>query len=210
MENTEFSKPEQEIASSQRRTEGSPLIIAMVGMAGAGKTAASKILEQHGYTRIRFGDVTDDEVKRRGLTLSEANERAVREALRAELGMAAYAKLNLPRIDEALKTKPVVIDGMYSWEEYLFLKDRYGDDLAVAAVWASPGTRAKRLSTRAVRPLNREETFSRDKSEIEKVSKAGPIAVADYMIVNGGSFEELQAGVEQLLHELGEKPGTDR
>jgi len=180
-----------------------PKIIAMVGMAGAGKTAASKMFENHGYTRIRFGDVTDEEVKRRGLPLNEANERSVREALRSELGMAAYAKLNLPRIDEALKTKPVVIDGMYSWEEYLFLKERYGDNMAVAAIWASPGTRAKRLSTRAVRPLTREETFSRDKAEIEKVSKAGPIAVADYMIVNGGSFEELRAGVEGLIHELG-------
>ena len=180
-----------------------PKIIAMVGMAGAGKTAASKMFENHGYTRIRFGDVTDEEVKRRGLPLNEAHERTVREALRSELGMAAYAKLNLPRIDEALKTKPVVIDGMYSWEEYLFLKERYGDNMAVAAIWASPGTRAKRLSTRAVRPLTREETFSRDKAEIEKVSKAGPIAVADYMIVNGGSFEELRAGVEGLIHELG-------
>ena len=180
----------------------SPKIIAMVGMACAGKTAASKILEQHGYTRVRFGDVTDDEVKRRGLPLTEANERTVREALRAELGMAAYAKLNLPRIDAALEKTPVVIDGMYSWEEYLLLKDRYGDNLAVAAVWASPGTRAKRLSTRAVRPLTREETFSRDKSEIEKVSKAGPIAVADYMIVNGGSFEQLQAQVEKLIQDL--------
>ena len=181
----------------------SPNIIAMVGMAGAGKTAASKMLENHGYTRIRFGDVTDDEVKRRGLPLNEANERIVREALRFEMGMAAYAQLNLPRIDEALKKGPVVIDGMYSWEEYLFLKERYGDNLAVAAIWASPGARARRLSARAVRPLTREETFSRDKAEIEKVSKAGPIAVADYMIVNGGSFEELRAGVERLLHDLG-------
>ena len=179
-----------------------PKIIAMVGMAGAGKTAASKMFENHGYSRIRFGDVTDDEVKRRGLPLNEANERTVREGLRAELGMAAYAKLNLPRIDEALKKGPVVIDGLYSWEEYIFLKDYYKDNLALSAVWASPATRIKRLSTRLTRPLTREETFSRDKSEIEKVSKAGPIAVADYMIVNGGSFEDLRSQVERLIHEL--------
>ncbi|MEL7562547.1 AAA family ATPase [Dehalogenimonas sp. 4OHTPN] len=180
----------------------SPKIIAMVGMAGAGKTEASRVMEQHGYSRIRFGDVTDEEVKRRGLPLSEANERSVREALRQELGMAAYAKLNLARIDAALEKGFAVIDGMYSWEEYLFLKERYGDKLAVAAVWASPGTRAKRLSTRAVRPLTREETFSRDKAEIEKVSKAGPIAVADYMILNEGGIGELRAQVEQLIHQL--------
>ncbi|MEN8615256.1 AAA family ATPase [Dehalogenimonas sp. THU2] len=180
----------------------SPRIIAMVGMAGAGKTEASRLFEQSGYTRVRFGDVTDDEVKRRGLPLNEANERTVREALRVELGMAAYAKLNLPRIDAALKNGPAVIDGLYSWEEYIFLKDYYKDDLAVAAVWASPATRARRLSTRSVRPLTREETFSRDRAEVEKVSKAGPIAVADYMILNEGGFDELTAQVRALIDNL--------
>jgi len=174
----------------------------MVGMAGAGKTEASRIFEEHGYTRIRFGDVTDDEVKRRGLPLNETNERVVREALRAEMGMAAYARLNLPRINHALNKSPVVIDGMYSWEEYLFLKNRYGDKLAVAAVWASPSTRTKRLSTRAVRPLTSEETFSRDKAEIEKLSKAGPIAVADYMILNEGSVEDLRRQVQAIIEQL--------
>lgn len=180
----------------------SPRIIAMVGMAGAGKTEVSRFFEDNGYTRVRFGDVTDDEVKRRGLPINEANERAVREGLRAELGMAAYAKLNLPRIDAALSTSPVVIDGLYSWDEYIFLKDYYKDDLAVAAVWASPGTRAKRLSTRGIRPLTREETFSRDRAEVEKVSKAGPIAVADFMITNEGSFEELKKQTNQLIGQL--------
>ncbi|MDV2989692.1 MAG: AAA family ATPase [Dehalogenimonas sp.] len=180
----------------------SPKIIAMVGMAGAGKTEVSRFFEENGYTRVRFGDVTDDEVKRRGLPVNEANERTVREALRQELGMAAYAQLNQPRIDAALHDGPVVIDGLYSWEEYIFLKDYYKDELAVAAVWASPGTRAKRLATRGIRPLTREETFSRDRAEVEKVSKAGPIAVADYMITNEGDFEALRAQVEQLIHGL--------
>jgi dephospho-CoA kinase len=180
----------------------SPDIIAMVGMAGAGKTEVSRFFEHAGFSRIRFGDVTDDEIKKRGLPLSEANERAVREELRRDLGMAAYARLNLPRIDAAVKNGPVVIDGLYSWEEYVFLKDYYKDNLAVAAVWASPGTRARRLAVRGVRPLTREETLSRDRAEVEKVSKAGPIAVADYMITNEGDFEALRAQVEQLIHGL--------
>jgi len=36
--------------------------------------------------------------------------------------MAAYAILNLPAIDSALKKSNVVIDGLYSWEEYVTLK----------------------------------------------------------------------------------------
>lgn len=186
----------------------SPSIIAMVGMAGAGKTEVSRFFENSGYTRVRFGDVTDEEVKKRGLPLSEANERSVREQLRQELGMAAYAKLNLPRIDRALGDGPVVIDGLYSWDEYIFLKDHYQGNLAIAAVWASPGTRARRLAARGIRPLTREETFSRDRAEVEKVSKAGPIAVADYMITNEGTFEELKTQVEELIKNLKEAAGS--
>ena len=60
-------------------------------------------------------------MKKRGLEICEASERFCRELLRKELGMAAYAILNQPRIDAALKTADVVADGLYSWEEYLSL-----------------------------------------------------------------------------------------
>ena len=43
--------------------------------------------------------------------------------LRKELGMAAYAILNRPRIDTALEKSNVVADGLYSWEEYLDFKN---------------------------------------------------------------------------------------
>ena len=91
-------------------------VISVVGMAGAGKSEAAKIFEENGFTRIRFGDVTDEEVKKRGLELNEENERHIRELLRKEYGMSAYARLNLPRIDLARKQSDVVIDGLYSWE----------------------------------------------------------------------------------------------
>ncbi len=102
-------------------------VVSIVGMTGAGKSEVSRIFEESGFIRIRFGDVTDEEVKKRGLELNEENERHVRELLRKEHGMSAYAKLNLPRIDSALKRSDVVIDGLYSWEEYTFLKDYYGE-----------------------------------------------------------------------------------
>ena len=33
----------------------------------------------------------------------------------------------LPRIDAALKSSDVVVDGLYSWEESLLLRDCYGE-----------------------------------------------------------------------------------
>ncbi|MDD5039090.1 MAG: AAA family ATPase [Dehalococcoidales bacterium] len=98
-------------------------VVSIVGMAGAGKSEVARLFEQSGFNRIRFGDVTEKEIKKRGLPLNEKNERYIRELLRKEQGMAAYAKLNLPAIDSALNTGDVVIDGLYSWEEYLFFKN---------------------------------------------------------------------------------------
>jgi len=57
-------------------------IVALVGMAGSGKSEVARYFEKNGYNRIRFGDITDIEVKKRGLPLNEANELIVREQLR--------------------------------------------------------------------------------------------------------------------------------
>ncbi len=173
-------------------------VVAIVGMAGAGKSEAANIFEKKGFTRIRFGDITDEELKKQSLPVNEENERAMREALREKYGMAAYAVVNLSKIELALKTAPVTIDGLYSWEEYLFLKDYYRDQLVVVAVWASPEVRYTRLATRPVRPLTEEEAFSRDRAEIEKLNKAGPIAMADYTILNEGSLKDLEKAARQI------------
>jgi len=177
-------------------------VIAIVGMAGAGKSEVAKVFEEHGFKRIRFGDITDEELKKKKLQPSEENERQVREQLRKEHGMAAYAKLNLPKIDSLLRSSDVVVDGLYSWEEYLLLKERYRDEFKVVAVWASPATRYARLVNRPRRPLRSEEASSRDKSEIENINKGGPIAVADFTIVNEGSLEDLRREARRVLSAL--------
>ena len=50
-------------------------VIAIVGMSGSGKSEVAHFLERKGFRRIRFGDLTDREIIRRGLPLNEANER---------------------------------------------------------------------------------------------------------------------------------------
>jgi dephospho-CoA kinase len=171
-------------------------------MTGAGKSEVAGIFEEHGFKRVRFGDITDEELKNRGLELNEGNERHIREELRKEHGMAAYAKLSLPRIDGALKSSNVVVDGLYSWEEYTFLKQRYAEKLSVVALWAPPGIRHARLGRRAERPLTLEEAASRDRAEIENINKGGPIAMADFIIVNEASLEELKRETKRIISAL--------
>lgn len=177
-------------------------VVAIVGMTGAGKSEVARVFEEHGFKKVRFGDITDEELKSRGLEPNEENEHYIRQQLRRKHGMAAYAKLNLPRIDSALKSSNVVIDGLYSWEEYILLKKRYGEKLSVLAVWASPATRHARLAHRAERPLTLEEAASRDKSEIENINKGGPIALADFTLVNEASLKELEKETQRILSTL--------
>ena len=175
------------------------LVVAIVGMAGAGKSEVSRVFESKGYARIRFGDITDEELQKKGLEVNEENERRMREALRERYGMEAYAMLNLTKIDLAIKTFPVVVDGLYSWEEYKFLSNYFQQNFRVVAVWSSPATRYARLSQRPVRPLKLEEAYSRDEAEILNLNKGGPIAMADFTIINESSMKDLEKDTKKTI-----------
>lgn len=177
-------------------------VVSIVGMTGSGKSEVAKVFERSGFVRVRFGDITDEEVARRGWELNEGNERYIRELLRKKHGMAAYAKLNIPRIDSVLKRTDVVADGLYSWEEYRLFQDYYRGRFIVVAVCASPQTRYQRLAARPVRGLTPDEAASRDIVEIVNLNKGGPIAMADFTIVNESSLEELREEVERIITKL--------
>jgi dephospho-CoA kinase len=177
-------------------------IIATVGMCGSGKSVAGEYLEQLGFVKVYFGGLTIGEVERRGLPVNEKNERAVREELRRLHGMGAFAILSLPKIEAALDAgQRVLIDGLYSFSEYKILKEKYGEKLMIIAVFTPRALRYERLAGRAVRPLSREESVSRDYSEIENIEKGGPIALADYTLSNDGTKEDLVLQLERIIKE---------
>ncbi|MEK9143059.1 MAG: AAA family ATPase [Patescibacteria group bacterium] len=177
-------------------------LIALVGMPGAGKSIAADFFRKKGIPVLRFGDQTDIGLKELGLPLTEKNERTYRESLRKELGMAAMAIKIEPRILLAAKDhKLIVLDGLYSWEEYTFLTKKFFR-LSLLCIYASPEIRYERLAHRPVRPLNRKEARSRDIAEIENLNKGGPIALADYLIINEGTEEEFCGRLEAYYSSL--------
>ena len=175
-------------------------VLAVVGMPGSGKTVACDYLAKKGHPRIYFGQVTFDEMKKQGLEINEANEKKVREELRRQHGMATYAILNLPKIYKALETKDLIIlESLYSWEEYQIVKKDFNDNFKVLLIHASPATRQQRLEKRPERPLTKEESLSRDQAQIENSHVAGPIAVADFVVVNEGTAEEMFGAVDNVI-----------
>ena len=171
-------------------------IVAIVGMCGSGKSELTKLFLADGYSSIHFGDVTMNEMKRRGLPICEQNERMIREEVRAQYGLGAYAIILLPDIMKQAEEGPLVLDGLYSWSELKILKEKLGEKISVLAVVTNAGIRKARLADRPIRPLTAEEVDKRDAAEIENLEKGGPISAADYYIMNNGSFEELVAAYE--------------
>ncbi|MEK7060844.1 MAG: AAA family ATPase [Patescibacteria group bacterium] len=168
-------------------------LIGLVGMPGAGKSVAADFFKQRNIPVLRFGDQTDIGLKEHNLSRNEKNERWYREKLRADLGMAAMAIKIEPRIiEESRKGNRIVLDGLYSWEEYVYLKRRF-PQLILLCVYASPDVRYKRLMIRKVRPLTIEEARTRDRAEIENLHKGGPIAIADYLVMNNKTKKEFIA-----------------
>jgi len=182
-------------------------IVAIVGMAGSGKTEVEKFFINLGFQSIRLGQLTLDEVRKRGLRPGEASERPIREAIRKKHGMAAFATLNFPKIDSMLRKSNVVVDGLYSWEEYLEFKKKYGKKIIIIAVYASPEIRYQRLAKRKWqkqdvkminRPYTEKQAEERDYAEIDKLHKGGPIAMADFTIINEGARAELAENLKKI------------
>ena len=177
-------------------------LIAIVGMSGSGKSVASDYLESIGFKKIYFGGVVLTELKNRGMEDTPDNEKFVREDLRREYGMAAMAIKLLPEIKESIKNNDTVLDGLYSWDEYVVLKNEFKDDLNVICVVTDRALRYERVGQRPVRPLNREEIEKRDYAEIENLAKGGPIAIADYFILNNGTFEDYNERLKEILESI--------
>lgn len=181
-------------------TATSQRVIAVVGLAGTGKSEVVRLItEALPFTVVYFGGVVLEEVERRGLEVNQTNERAVREELRASHGMAAMATLSLPKINAALERgENVLIDGLYSFAEYEVLTAA-GLPLLTIAVHADRTVRAERLAKRPTRPLSRAEMDARDDAEIRNLDKAPPIVLADHHVLNNGDMAALKDRVLTLI-----------
>ncbi len=177
-------------------------LLAIVGMCGSGKSIASDYLVENGWNKVYFGGVTMEKLKENNLEINPVNERMMREKLRKEYGMAAYAILLLPKIKASIMEKDTVLDGLYSWDEYKVLKDEFGDNLKVLAITADRDLRYSRLAVREFRPLTVNEANERDITEIENLAKGGPIAISDYYILNNGDIDAYITDLKNIIEKM--------
>lgn len=203
--------------------ENENLFFAIVGMPGSGKSLVTDYLRnKFGEENwVRFGQPTLDIYKiledfdknhNRKLQKQEEYEKAVRELIRAKYGMDAFAKINMHKFEEVLKRGNLIGDGLYSWEELTYLKEKYRKRLFVISVHAGASVRYARLVNRKkdmkdpdfrFRNFSLEQAKARDINQMMYLNTAPPIAYSDYPIKNHNeTIKEVYAQIEDMLNEL--------
>ncbi|MGB3023926.1 MAG: AAA family ATPase [Candidatus Saccharimonadales bacterium] len=185
----------------------SPTIIAILGMAGSGKgTVVDYLTENYHAPKVYFGGMVYEEVEKRGLDIVR-DEKMVREDMRMTEGPAVMAKRAATRARELLDgdAKFVVLDGVYSWSEDTYLRETFGEKYVSFAVVAPKNLRYQRVVARqdAHRQYTQEDIMRRDVEEIKNIEKGGPIAFADYYLMNDHNIDNLRRQTDVLMHQLG-------
>ncbi|MEK7597473.1 MAG: nucleoside monophosphate kinase [Patescibacteria group bacterium] len=171
-------------------------IIAIVGLPGSGKTDAATYLKSKGLPIISFGKTVIDQVNQKNLPHSEKAHKEVREELRKKYGKEAMAVLNIDKIKTALKDNLIiVVEGMRSWEEYLYLKKVLPEvKLVIVCIYSEKLLRYKRISKR--NDMSEHYGEERDINEIVGINAGPTIAYADHVIKNNYSKEEFYDKLE--------------
>ena len=186
--------------------DGNIKIIAVVGMSGSGKSVVVDYLTEKGFPKVYFGGMIYKEMKRRGIeiTTDGESEKRFREMIRETEGKDWVVKQVIEEAKNLINAgqKRIVLDGLYSWTEYKILKKEFPGQLTVLAVVVPKALRHFRVGKRPERPFNTKEIQERDRSEVENLEKGGPIAMADYYVLNDESVAKLHDDVDVILDRI--------
>lgn len=181
-------------------------MLAIVGMSGSGKSVVVDYLTEKGYPKIYFGGMIYKEMEKRGIERSEdgESEKKFREEIREKEGKDWVVRqvINEAKDLIAAGQKRIILDGVYSWTEYKALRHVFPGKITFLAIVVDRKKRYERVAKRAARSFDAEAIRERDRSEIENLEKGGPIALADYYILNNGTVSELHQDIDKVLEEI--------
>ncbi len=180
----------------------SRLVVCLTGMPGAGKSTAAEVAESLGFKVFMMGDDVRMEAEKRRIPPTDENLGAIMLQLRQAGGIVAIAILCKQRIEKD-KCKLVLIDGVRNINE--FFEFRKLGRAVLVTIHATPERRFQFLKARgrADSPQSFQSFEARDRRELT-VGIGEAIALADEVIVNDGSINELKEKSLTLVKRLKE------
>ncbi len=177
-------------------------IIASTGMPGCGKGAFLRHVTKRGIPSIVMRTVVEDEMREKGIEVTNKNLREYATSLRKKKGNNIVARMCIPKI-EKMNSDIILIDGIRGISEVETFKEEFGDDFVMVAIVASEKTRFERLKQRGEKwDMKTFEEFKwRDEKELSW-GLGEAIEKADYSIDNTSTLEEFRKNIEKVLSKI--------
>jgi dephospho-CoA kinase len=181
-------------------------VIGFTGMPGSGKTVCAKFAKENNIPVVRMGDLVWAEVRNRDIDLTDLNVGNLATEEREKYGFGIWAERTVTVVQEKLLvSSTVIIDGIRGDAELNVFKFHFEDDFYNIAIHSNQKTRYERIVKRRNRVddvLSEDEFKRRDERELGW-GIGNAIALADTVIVNEGTLDDLKVNFLRILGKLG-------
>ncbi len=186
------------------------MIIGITGLPCSGADTFAKILVEKGFTFLSYSDILREEAKKRGIEITRDSLRRLGNELREKGETGAISKRLIARME---KEKDYALGTIRNPGEIEEFKKNKGNEFFLIKIDASDIIRFERMTKRGREndPNSFEEFKKLEEIELGEGQKDTGLqirkcmALADKVIVNDSSLENLRGKVERLLTELKQK-----
>lgn len=180
------------------------IVLGLTGKFCAGKGAvANYLVDQHGFLTASFSDRIREEIINKGQEVTRENLQGTAGKMRQKYGPMILAERTMEHI-EKLGAEKAVVETIRSTAEVEFLK-KYPNFFLVA-VDADAKIRFERMKDRKREkdPQTWEEFLAFDERDIHQDGRNIDecIKMADFVLINEGTPEELEEKVAEMLKKL--------
>ena len=182
------------------------MILGLTGTIGSGKSEIVKYLKSKGFEHFVYSDILKEMARLRGMEITRENLQKLGTEIKEKsnnLGILSQKLLS------KIKTDKAVVDGIRNVDEIRELRKR--KDVYIIGFNAPQRERYERLRKR-----NRDgdpKTFeefkrldnleNRGKTKGQEINKC--LKMADFLIINNGSLEQLKNNVDKILQTISSK-----
>ncbi|MDB4991964.1 MAG: hypothetical protein JWL75_209 [Parcubacteria group bacterium] len=182
------------------------MIFGITGTNGGGKgTVVDYLRDEKGFTHYSVRDLIIEEVTKRGLPVNRIHIGDTGTALRREEEPAYFVNTFIDRAQET-GAENIVIESIRTVAEARRIQELGGKIIAVDAPVelryeriTERGSATDHVTFEQFREQEDREYTAKDDSDPTQMSVLKVMDIADYVLINDGSLEELHKKIEEIL-----------